>query len=199
FEIGKVFGMHAGERWQAAVGIISAAAADEELYRTLVGIVASYAGARISAEKERGTYHLSANKRPIGSISIHPKGSVPGLRFRSSCAVALLDLEALAKASAKKQFAYAPIPYYPAIERDISLSVPNVVEYRELERVISAIHPLVKKVELFDVYHGLGRDVSLALRLTFNSSDRTLESKEVDEILQQLRASLEKKYNISFR
>jgi len=199
FEIGKVFGRAAGERSQAAIGIINTAATDEELFRTLVGIVASFAGSRPSIEKERGTYRLHINKRAIGSITLYPKGSVQGLRFRSSCAVALLDIEPLKSAAAKQEYAYAPIPYYPLVERDLSLAVPSVVEYRELERSISNFNPLIKKIELFDVYHGLGPEVSLAVRMTFFSTDRTLESKEVDRIIAALRLSLEKKYNVSFR
>ncbi|MBI1961136.1 MAG: hypothetical protein HYS45_00355, partial [Parcubacteria group bacterium] len=52
---------------------------------------------------------------------------------------------------------------------------------------------------LFDVYHGLGSGTSLAIRLTFFSTDRTLESKEVDAILEKLRLTLAKKYKVSFR
>jgi len=199
FEIGKVFRKTKGESWKAAIGLINTVQSDEELFRALLGIVESFIGARPTVEKERGTYRMSVNKRAIGFITLYPKGSVLGLRFRSSCVIAFLDLEALLKAPATEAIAYAPIPFYPVVERDLSVVVPSVVEYRELERSMVNFDPLIKKAELFDVYHGLGREVSFAVRLTFFSTDRTLESKEVDLIIEKLRASLEKKYNVSFR
>ncbi|MEK7188976.1 MAG: phenylalanine--tRNA ligase subunit beta [Patescibacteria group bacterium] len=199
FEIGKVFRKTKGESWKAAIGLINTVQSDEELYRTLLGIVESFAGSRPTVEKERATYRMSINTRAIGCIAIYPKGSVPGLRFRSSCAIAFLDLETLRAAAAKEKTTYAAIPFYPVVERDLSLTAPSVVEYRELERAISNFNPLIKKVALFDVYHGLAQEASLALRLTFFSTDRTLASREVDDIIGKLRASLEKKYNVSFR
>ncbi|MBI2050890.1 MAG: phenylalanine--tRNA ligase subunit beta [Parcubacteria group bacterium] len=199
FEIGKVFRKTKGESWKAAIGLINTKQSDEELFRTLVGIIASFTGEQLTMEKERGTYRIGVRKRPIGFITIHPRGTVPGLRFRSSCAISFLDVEALSGARAKGKAVYAPIPFYPVVERDLSLSVPSVVEYRELEATISHFNPLIKKVELFDSYHGLETSASLTVRLTCFSTDRTLESKEVDVIMEKLRSVLAKKYNVSFR
>ena len=64
---------------------------------------------------------------------------------------------------------------------------------------MEGVGPLLKSVELFDVYHGLGERTSLAFRLTFGSTDRTLESSEVDSVLGRLKEQLAKKYKISFR
>ena len=108
-------------------------------------------------------------------------------------------LENFQKALKQEKNLYQPIPYYPVIERDLGVIVPNVVQYKDIEKSIKSFNKLIKKVELFDVYHGLDKGASVALRLTFLSTDRTLESREIDEIIDHLRVSLEKKYKVEFR
>jgi len=199
FEIGKVFRKTKGESWKAAIGFIHTQLSDEALFRTLLGVIESFVGVRVVIEKDRGSYRVLARKRVIGFITIYPKGSISGLRFRSSCAIAFLDLDTLLGSIAKEKVMYETIPFYPVVERDLGIVVPNVVQYKELLQSIERFNQLIKKVQLFDVYHGLDTGVSLALRLTFSSTDRTLESKEVDEIMEKLKIDLEKKYKVSFR
>lgn len=198
FEIGKIFTKEA-EKWQASIGLINTKASDEQLYRALRGIIQEFIGTELSVEKQGKEYILLSGKRKIAQIKIYPKGSVSSMRFRSSCAVMLINMEELVKIQKQEKTQYKPISSYPAIERDLGIVVSNMVQYKELEKAISRFNPLIQKTELFDVYHGLGKGVSLALRLTFLSDERTLEAKEVDQIMEKLRLSLEKKFKISFR
>jgi phenylalanyl-tRNA synthetase beta chain len=199
FEIGKVFHKTGGEHWQASIGLINTQATDEQLYRQLRGVLESFVGAELSSEKESKHYTISKNKHVLGTIEVFPKSSISGLRFRSSTAVMLINLEELTKVTKKERIEYESIPQYPVVERDLGVVVPNVVQYKELIQSMERFNPLIKIVQLFDVYHGLDKGVSLALRLTFSSTDRTLEAKEVDEVMEKLRSSLEKKYKVSFR
>ena len=121
------------------------------------------------------------------------------MRFRSSVGVATIDLSGAVKLVKSEKVTYQSIPYYPVVERDLGMVVPNVVKYKHLEKDISSYNSLIKKVQLFDVYHGLDTGTSIALRLTFSSTDRTLEAKEVDDIVEKLRISLEKKHKVTFR
>jgi len=187
------------EKWQTSIGLIDVNATDEQLYRRLRGVVEAFVGIELSAEKQGKEYNLLLLKREIARIKIYPKATIQGMRFRSSAAVMLINLEELVKIQKKEKRTYTPIPYYPVIERDLGVIVPNMVQYIELKKAITSYNPLIKKLQLFDVYHGLGKGVSIALRLTFFSTDRTLESKEVDCIIEKLRASLEKKYKVTFR
>ena len=199
FEIGKVFHRHGGEKWQVSIGLINTQAADEQLYRQLRGTLEKFVGGDLSVEKKGKQYYIASGKREIGQIHLYPKHSVQGMRFRSSVAIMLIDLEEIIKIIKPEQAVYKPIPYYPVVERDLGVVIKNVIQYKQISDAILRFNKLIKKVELFDVFHGLEDGSSLAFRLTFSSTDRTLESQEVDEVMEKLKISLEKKFKVSFR
>jgi phenylalanyl-tRNA synthetase beta chain len=97
--------------------------------------------------------------------------------------VAELDLDALSRAGGAPLVA-APLPRYPAAARDIALLVDDSLSAATVRGTIQAQAPstLVSIVE-FDRYQGKGipdGKVSLALRLTFQSLERTLTDAEVE-------------------
>ncbi len=74
---------------------------------------------------------------------------------------------------------FKPLPLRPAAFRDVSLWIPEQVQYRDVERAITtAAAPLLERVEPFDVFEQENRR-SLALHLTFRASDRTLTDEEI--------------------
>ena len=199
FEIGKVFHRTDGEKWQMSVGLINITQTDEELYRKLRGVIESFIGYELSVQKNKTEYCFMSGKREVASIQIYPKGTISNMRFRSSVAVMIVDLENLQKSAKQDKTLYQPIPFYPVVERDLGVVITNVVQYEELKKTITSYNLLIKNVQLFDVYHGLDTGASIALRITFSSTDRTLESKEIDNIMEELKLSLEKKYKVTFR
>lgn len=182
FEIGKVFVKPNAEKWQLAVGLIDVAGSDEVLFRRLRGISEGFFG---SSE--------------AGQIIIYAKGQAANMRFRSSVGVLLVDLDEAVKNLPVQRRVFKSLPYYPQIERDLAMVVPEAVQYKQIEEVMQGFNPLLKQAELFDVYHGLGEGTSLALRLTFGSTDRTLEAGEVDVVIERLKQTLEKRLKVSFR
>ena len=79
---------------------------------------------------------------------------------------------------------YAPISRQPAVTRDMALVIDQDVS---VARVLAALRtvesPIVKGIELFDVYQGKGIDPnkkSLAFRVLMQDTQRTLEDAEVD-------------------
>lgn len=96
-----------------------------------------------------------------------------------------LSLTALAKLSESKRF-YREIPRYPAVERDIALVVDEQVRADDLRACIVELGKnLTRKIELFDVFRG-GKlppgKKSIAFRIFYQSSERTLEAREVNEL-----------------
>ena len=80
---------------------------------------------------------------------------------------------------------YAPLPRFPAVQRDLALVVADDVTVAQVEAAIRGMDvPWLARVPLFDVYSGsqvgAGRR-SLAWGLTFQAPDRTLTDAEVNE------------------
>jgi phenylalanyl-tRNA synthetase beta chain len=79
---------------------------------------------------------------------------------------------------------FIPLPSTPASEFDLALSVPDAVRAADVEAVMRrASGKLLESVELFDLYVGAGVEPgyrSLAWRLTFRHSERTLRDRELD-------------------
>ncbi|HEY2163204.1 MAG TPA: phenylalanine--tRNA ligase subunit beta, partial [Gemmatimonadaceae bacterium] len=79
---------------------------------------------------------------------------------------------------------FVPLASTPASEFDLALSVPDGVRAAEVEAVMRSVSgKLLESVELFDRYVGAGVEPgyrSLAWRLTFRHSERTLRDRELD-------------------
>ena len=82
---------------------------------------------------------------------------------------------------------YRPLPPFPSVERDLALVVPDRVTAAEVETAIRGRGgELLTEVAVFDLYRGNGIPEggrSLAFRLRFASSDRTLTDEEVDRVI----------------
>jgi len=98
---------------------------------------------------------------------------------------------------------FKPYSTYPAADRDIAFFAPTDVSVAELERAIAHTGgPLLESVELFDEYRGQGvpsGQRSLAFRLVYRASDRTLTDAEVEPIHQKVRESLVEKFSLNLR
>ncbi|MFC1787697.1 phenylalanine--tRNA ligase subunit beta [Patescibacteria group bacterium] len=112
-----------------------------------------------------------------------------------------LDFEALVL-HCKTLKSYTPIPIYPEVKRDLAFVVPEPVEFDQIEVAMKKTSALLRQVELFDIYRGKGVEEgkkSLATHLSFRLHDRTLEAKEVEQELEQLRKMLQKDFNAIMR
>ena len=73
--------------------------------------------------------------------------------------------------------------------------------YNTIKQEIQDFHELITSVELFDEYHGdkIGKaKKSLAFHIVY-STERTLESKEVDDIQKKLVKHFEDKFEAKIR
>jgi len=122
--------------------------------------------------------------------------------FELSNTVCLLevDLEKLLTKIAGTR-AFQSVPRFPSVSRDIALVVDEQVGYRRVEEIIEAF-PLVKKVTLFDLYRGeqiAEGKKSFAIRIVYQSPDRTLTDEEVDRTQEQMLAGLRQDLGATLR
>jgi phenylalanyl-tRNA synthetase beta chain len=92
---------------------------------------------------------------------------------------------------------------YPATDRDLAFFASTNVSVAELKRAIAyAAGQLLESVELFDEYKGQGVPAgqrSLAFRLVYRASDRTLTDAEVEPVHQKVREALVEKFSLNLR
>jgi phenylalanyl-tRNA synthetase beta chain len=108
--------------------------------------------------------------------------------------IAELDLDVMVDLTAEQPVTSVPPPRYPAVVRDVSIVVDDILPASAVRGTIRAAAP-ASLVDLreFDRYQGKGvpeGQVSLSYRLTFRAADRTLTDAEVqramDDILRAL-------------
>ena len=98
---------------------------------------------------------------------------------------------------------FSPLPSMPASEFDLALSVPDGVQAEQVEIVMRRVSgKLLEGVELFDRYVGAGVEPgyrSLAWRLTFRHSERTLRDRELDARRSEILRALADELNVRQR
>jgi phenylalanyl-tRNA synthetase beta chain len=96
-----------------------------------------------------------------------------------------------------------PLPRYPSIVRDVSIVVPDRLPAAEVRGTIHAHAPAtLVRVREFDRYQGKGvpaGQVSLSVRLTFQSADRTLTDAEVQQAVDVIVAALAREHGAVLR
>jgi phenylalanyl-tRNA synthetase beta chain len=117
-----------------------------------------------------------------------------------------LDVDVLLEAMEQDEIltpTFHPYSTYPASDRDIAFFAPVKVSVAEIEKVISnAGKGLLESVQLFDEYRGENvpqGQRSLAFRLIYRASDRTLTEAEVEPVHNQVREALVEKFGVNLR
>ena len=116
--------------------------------------------------------------------------SASGLSPNDEVYVAELDLDALAMARPAAPLTAKPLPRYPSIARDISIVVDHRLPAASVRGTIRSAAPdTLVSIREFDRYQGKGVPdgrVSLSLRLTFRSLERTLTDAEVEAAMKTI-------------
>lgn len=98
---------------------------------------------------------------------------------------------------------FQPYSTYPASDRDIAFFAPVKISVVEIQKVITkAGKDLLESVELFDEYRGENvpeKQRSLAFRLVYRASDRTLTEAEVEPVHNKVREALVEKFGVNLR
>ena len=110
--------------------------------------------------------------------------------------IAVVDMKSVMELSVS-DVKYEGIPKFPAMTRDISLSMKKEVTAGEIEEVIRKKGgKLLESYELFDVYEGsqiLQGYKSMAYKVVFRASDRTLTDEEVNNVMDKIINALSEK------
>jgi len=80
---------------------------------------------------------------------------------------------------------FIALPAYPPVKRDLAFVVEETVPYQSIEQTIKQSSPLVRSVELFDIFRGVNVPAgkrSLAVHIEYRADDRTLTEAEIEKI-----------------
>jgi len=141
--------------------------------------------------------------KEIGLLAVVNQETVKNVNLKKTVAIAEInfnDLADLIFSLAPKRF--QELDKYPAVTRDLAFVLNEKILYNELKNTISNFNPLIKTVELFDVYTGNkleDGEKSLAFHINFQSGERTLTTEEVDLIVKNLIEYLADKFEAKLR
>jgi phenylalanyl-tRNA synthetase beta chain len=114
-----------------------------------------------------------------------------------------LNWTQLMKATKKNEITFTEISKHPAVSRDLALLIDNTVEFAQIEQIARQTEKkLLKSVELFDVYEGdklpAGKK-SYAVNFILQDTERTMNDKQIDAVMQKLIAQLTSKLGAQLR
>jgi len=201
FEIGKVFGKENEEKRKLS-GLKTTDFRDLKgdmdvlLERLGVG-KASYK--TIENKKSfwsRELAEVKVKQETVGLVGKISKDFLKGMKIESQIFLFQIDMDQLAAlASEKKQ--YERISRFPTAVRDLSALVPKRINYEEFVSVAeNAGGELLVDVDLFDLYEGEKipeEKKNFGIRLFFQAEDKTLSKEEINELLEKIISTLEKK------
>jgi phenylalanyl-tRNA synthetase beta chain len=136
---------------------------------------------------------------PVGLVGrLTPDvGELLGLPAEVPAYVAEVAIEPLARFRRSSLKASAP-PRFPSVDRDISILVDDTTPAQSVRESVRGLEiPHLAGLREFDRYAGKGipdGKVSLSLRLTFRSADRTLTDAEVQSAMDDVLAALKKNH-----
>ena len=174
----------------------------EALSNTVVpGLAISKIGAGGIARHPSRSAGLVVGDREVGSVyELHPQAT-ENFGLEGRVGVVKINLSALADLpEADKK--YSTIVEFPAVERDLAISVKKDVAHADILAALLGVNPLLQSVELFDVYEGEGIGAnykSMAYHFVYQNRERTLVTEEVDKVHEALVKILKEKFGAEVR
>jgi phenylalanyl-tRNA synthetase beta chain len=102
-----------------------------------------------------------------------------------------------------KLVTYYDYPIYPKIVKNLSFIISKSISFNELKEILYFNGTqFLKEINLLDKYQGqsISKDcISLCLQFVFQSTEKTLQTKEIENIINNLQLLLIKKFNVTIR
>jgi len=146
------------------------------------------------------TAQIRAGDRQVGLVGeIHPRVRA-SFDLKQVAFIFELEVDKIASMMTAIQHA-KPVPKFPAIYRDITVIVDRGIETQTIMQAVEEMNEsLVENWYLFDVFEGspiAAGKKSVSFRLTYRSSNKTLEDDDVNDLHKSITAKLLKVFNAS--
>ena len=104
---------------------------------------------------------------------------------------------------AKKKVTFTDLPKTQPVNRDLALLVDQAVTFAQIEKVVKASEKkLLQGVSLFDVYEGKNLEPgkkSYAISITLQDFEKTLQDKQIDNVMNKIITNLEREVGAKLR
>ncbi len=158
--------------------------------------------------KTNPTFHAGrcaevfAKGKRLGVVGqIHPS-VCDNFKIDTEVYAAFIDFEIIAELFDMSKH-YVALPKFPAVTRDIAVTVDKTVPVGDIVKIIKAQKSdIIEDYKLFDIYEGaqLGENKkSVAYSITLRGSDRTLTDDDVNPIIEKILKELEEKLGAQLR
>jgi phenylalanyl-tRNA synthetase beta chain len=145
---------------------------------------------------------IKVGEEIVGHIGNVSTKTLAEFKIGSPSAIMIISAKKLLEL-AKGENKYEHISKYPTVSRDLAILINRENNFSEVTKVIEdSGAKFIQDIDLFDVYEGKNlpkNKKSLALHIMYQSSDHTLEDKEVNAEHKKIEEALIKKLNAVIR
>ncbi|MGI9552508.1 MAG: phenylalanine--tRNA ligase subunit beta [Aurantibacter sp.] len=146
---------------------------------------------------------LKWKKKQLVSFGLVNKFVLKKFDIKQEVLFADFNWDNVSALAAKNEIAFSAIPKYPEVKRDFALLLDDDVPFKKIYDLgFHTEKKLIKNINLFDVYKGSklpkGKK-SYAVSFTLQNEKSTLTDKQIDKIMDKLRARYEKELGAELR
>jgi ferredoxin-fold anticodon binding domain-containing protein len=142
------------------------------------------------------------NGKPIGSLGVLSKKVGMHYGLRGDVALCEIDLSALL-ASTDSKIVYRKLSKFPAVTRDIPILVSQKIAASEVLLAVTCLDNIfIKEAQIIDIYEGKGLpkdQKSITVRVVLGSDEKTLEEKEIEQVIGSILTNLEERVGGALR
>lgn len=146
---------------------------------------------------------LSLGKMKLAEIGQVNKSVLKAFDISQNVLAGLINWDTTLQVTGKKSIIFKDIPKYPEVRRDFALLLDEHITFEAIENIARKTEKqLLKSVNLFDVYQGENLPngkKSYAVSFTLQDERRTLTDKQIDKIMNKLRANFERELGAKLR
>ena len=150
-----------------------------------------------------GLDYILPSGKSIASLGIITNKILTKFDIEQEVYFAEIDWDMLMKEASKAKITYTEISKYPPVKRDLALLVDSSVKFSQIESIAyETDKKLLKDVYLFDVYEGKNLPSgkkSYAVSFILQDETKTLNEKQIENIMSRLIKSFEAKIGATLR
>jgi phenylalanyl-tRNA synthetase beta chain len=146
---------------------------------------------------------VKTHKRTIGFFGIVSPKICKKFYIDTEVFFAEMNWDLLMKESEKQSVRFSEIARFPAVSRDLALLVDKEITFAQIRKIaLKSEKKLLKQVSLFDVYEGKNLPEgkkSYAVNFLLQDEEKTLNDKQIDNVMQRIQKSLEEELGAQLR